>query len=426
MEEKKFIVIADDFTGSNDTGVQFTKKGLQTVVVSNLDTLDQALNNCDVLVVDTESRFDDRDKAYNKTYHVGSFAKKNKINYVYKKLDSTFRGNIGGEIAGVMDAMDINLAIIAPAFPYAGRKTIEGNVSVHDVLLHQTEIARDPKTPVKESYIPKIISKQSNKKTAVINREIVLEGTGRVNEEIIKLKESGTEIIVVDAINNEDLINIAEAIALVNEQVLMVGSAGLAEFLPTALKLEDLKKSIAIIVGSVSEVTRKQADYAIKNCNCEEIIVNIENIFNLKREAEKENIIKKAIDFSNLGKDIILRSTKAISDTGQAYTIGEKYGLTGFEVSEKIALFIGELTKEILYSTSLDGLMLTGGDIAIKTANMLDVSGTVIEDEILPGIPYGYFIHDKFGNIPIVTKAGGFGEEDAIVKIINYLRKDYK
>ncbi|MDK2919248.1 MAG: D-threonate/D-erythronate kinase [Candidatus Petromonas sp.] len=425
MMSKKLVVIADDFTGSNDTGVQFSKKGLRTVVVSNLDFLNEALSNCDVLVVDTESRFDDKDKAYDKTYHVGSFAKENKVDYVYKKLDSTFRGNIGGEIAGTIDAMGIDLAIVAPAFPSAGRKTVEGNVYVHDVLLEKTEIAKDPKTPVRESSIPKIISQQSDKNIAVISREIVLKGKEVLNKEIMRLKEKSIEIVVVDAINNDDLKTIAEAIALVNQQVLMVGSAGLAEFLPDTLKLKDTKKSIAVIVGSVSDITRRQANYAVEKYYVEEIIINIENIFNSDRENEKERILNKINELIRLDKDIIIRSTQTVEDVKKAFDIGEKFGLSSFEVSDKIALFIGELTKEMLNNTKLDGLMLTGGDIAIKTANMLGVSGTIIENEILPGIPYGYFIHDTFGEIPIVTKAGGFGEEDAIVKIIDYLKKEF-
>ncbi len=423
MEHKKLVVIADDFTGSNDTGVQFSKKGLQTVVVSNLEFLNEALDNCDVLVVDTESRFDDKAKAYNKTYHVGSFVKKNKVDYIYKKLDSTFRGNIGGEIAGTIDATGIDLAIVAPAFPTAGRKTVEGNVYVHDVLLDKTEISKDPKTPVNESFIPKIISQQSNKNTAVINREIVLKGKEILKKEIMELKEKGIEIVVVDTINNDDLKTIAETIALINQQVLMVGSAGLAEFLSDALKLKNLEKSIAVIVGSVSETTRRQANYAVEKSNLKEITINIEKIFGSERENEKDRILKNLINFTEQNEDVMLRSTKTANDVKRAFDIGEKYGLTGFEVSDNIALFIGELTKELLNNAQLNGLMLTGGDIAIKTADMLGVSGTVIENEILPGIPYGYFIHDTFGNIPIVTKAGGFGEEDAIVKVINYLRK---
>ena len=50
----KMIVIADDFTGANDTGVQLAKKGARTDVV--LNELPQSTRRTDVLVINTESR----------------------------------------------------------------------------------------------------------------------------------------------------------------------------------------------------------------------------------------------------------------------------------------------------------------------------------------------------------------------------------
>ncbi|WP_270218618.1 four-carbon acid sugar kinase family protein [Enterococcus lactis] len=53
----KLLVIADDFTGALDTGVQFLKQGIQTLVstetVVQYDALPQEI---EVLVLNTESR----------------------------------------------------------------------------------------------------------------------------------------------------------------------------------------------------------------------------------------------------------------------------------------------------------------------------------------------------------------------------------
>ncbi len=67
-----------------------------------------------MLVVDTESRSDDKETAYKKTYEIGKIAKEKNIKYIYKKLDSTFRGNIGAEISGLMDSLEIRHAIHCP------------------------------------------------------------------------------------------------------------------------------------------------------------------------------------------------------------------------------------------------------------------------------------------------------------------------
>ncbi|MBS3991842.1 MAG: four-carbon acid sugar kinase family protein, partial [Erysipelothrix sp.] len=62
----KLTIIADDFTGSNDTGVQFAKKGLRTVVTTNMDELGDNILSAEVAVIDTESRFDSKETAYKK------------------------------------------------------------------------------------------------------------------------------------------------------------------------------------------------------------------------------------------------------------------------------------------------------------------------------------------------------------------------
>jgi len=93
-----------------------------------------------------------------------------------------------------------------------------------------------------------------------------------------------------------------------------------------------------------------------------------------------------------------------------------------YEVREAVSFFLGELSKRIVNDTTLKGMVFTGGDTAIKAARSLGVTGTVIRDEIVHGIPYGYFNNEQLKDIIIVSKAGGFGKEDAIVNILNFLK----
>ncbi len=123
---KKLAVIADDFTGANDTGVQFSKKGLKTIVVTNTQNVENVLEKLDVLVIDTESRVADKKTAYEKVSETVKTLKSHGFEFIYKKLDSTLRGNIGIEIAAAMDAAGVNLALVAPALPSNGRTTIGG------------------------------------------------------------------------------------------------------------------------------------------------------------------------------------------------------------------------------------------------------------------------------------------------------------
>ena len=101
---------------------------------------------------------------------------------------------------------------------------------------------------------------------------------------------------------------------------------------------------------------------------------------------------------------------------------GKKFGFETTKTSDIIATFLGEIAGFVLRDISINGIFITGGDTAIKTIQNLNVSGTIIEDEILPGIPYGHFIDDRFRDIIVVTKAGGFGEDDTIVKVLDFLK----
>jgi 2-keto-3-deoxygluconate transporter len=420
--DKKMLIVTDDFTGATDTGVQFSKKQLRTIVITNKDYINKSLKDCDVLVVDTESRFDSKETAYRKTYEIGTIIKEKNIKYIYKKLDSTFRGNIGAEISGIMDSLEIHHAFIVPALPSNGRITKNGNVYVKGVLLAETEIADDPKTPVIESYIPKIISQQTDKKIEVIDYKDVLAGEQNLIRSMQQHINNGIHMIVIDAQEKEDLDLIASAVAAIKEQVLFVGSSGLAEYLPEYFDIKKEKKSNIIIAGSVSDVTRKQIDYAKEKLAVTLIDVEIGTLFTKAKLLEKNRIIGIIKKSSQKGEDIIIRSATSKTTVTKSFEKGQEYGLDKYKVSETIASFLGEIASYIIQEIKINGILFTGGDTAIKATQCLNISGTIIQDEILPGVPYGHFVNEKYKHIIVVSKAGGFGNEDAIYQVLNFLK----
>ena len=117
MLRTKIGVIADDFTGANDTGLQFSKQGALTGVFLNLPDIDNALNEFDVVVFDTESRFDDKNTAFEKVFQAAQVFTQKGVLHIYKKLDSTMRGNIGAEIDGAIEATSTRAAFVVPAMP---------------------------------------------------------------------------------------------------------------------------------------------------------------------------------------------------------------------------------------------------------------------------------------------------------------------
>ena len=88
------LIIADDFTGALDTGVQFALRGIQTKVVVDPEV---DFTSCDakVLVVDTETRHLPSVQAYEIVSKLTTRALQAGVQSIYKKTDSALRGNIG-------------------------------------------------------------------------------------------------------------------------------------------------------------------------------------------------------------------------------------------------------------------------------------------------------------------------------------------
>lgn len=415
----KLAIIADDFTGSNDTGVQFSKKGLKTVVTTQLNKIPEPLMNADVVVFDTESRFDSKELAYKKVREMSKSLYDAHIPKLYKKLDSTFKGNIGAEIQAAKEGFNLDYVIMAPALPSNGRQTKNGHVLINGIPVNETEVANDPKTPVKFSYIPDILKMQTDLKSAVVEIPAAGYDVSAILDKIKALRNNDIEVIILDALDNEDLKVIAESIAQLDDKVLIVGTAGLAEFLPDAFQL---RESLAVlsIIGSVSDVTRKQIEYAKERHDLDIYHYSFETMLDDQlNETFKAQIISALAN----KKHVVIQSATQMSDVSHAEKLGKGLGLTTYEVSDFIAKKMGVLTGEVMNSSKdqIGGVFITGGDTLIKIATELGVQGMEIKEEVLPAIPLGRFISDQYHHLNVVTKAGGFGSVEAFNGILKHL-----
>ena len=89
----KLLILADDFTGALDTGVQFSGKGIRTQVVVSSHWVEPD-SDCDVMVIDVETRHVPKEKAYEIVYDVCQQAVKYGIRCFYKKTDSGYHCTI--------------------------------------------------------------------------------------------------------------------------------------------------------------------------------------------------------------------------------------------------------------------------------------------------------------------------------------------
>jgi uncharacterized protein YgbK (DUF1537 family) len=65
-------------------------------------------------------------------------------------------------------------------------------------------------------------------------------------------------------------------------------------------------------------------------------------------------------------------------------------------------------------------LVVTGGETAAALFTRLGIEGLRLVDEIEPGIPLGLTLGEV--SVPAVTKAGGFGDDECLTRIVSRLR----
>lgn len=148
----KVLVLADDMTGALEIGAIFAAAGADSIVVTQPSTGSAH----DVLVLDTESRHDAPDMAAGR---VAQFVREARVrpDLVYKKTDSTLRGNIRTEL-GVLSTLfpEWKIAYV-PAYPRQGRTARNGVVYVDGTPLTRTEFARDALNPVLTSSVHEVL-----------------------------------------------------------------------------------------------------------------------------------------------------------------------------------------------------------------------------------------------------------------------------
>ena len=242
-------IVSDDLTGANDTALQFFMKGSNTEIIFEANDELQNHLNVGTWALTTESRNIEAKIAAQRVWENSKKIKEclNVSNY-YKKIDSTLRGNIAVETLAMLDAIEYDAAIIAPAFIQEGRITIGGYQLLKGIPIERTDAARDTYAPIYDSYIPDILKKQVNETyhnlISTIELKTVAKGAGPITNKINELVSSGKKLIIADAVSSVDLEQIALAISKSQYNILPVGSAGLAHALGNVWLPEEKREAV--------------------------------------------------------------------------------------------------------------------------------------------------------------------------------------
>ena len=399
----EWAVLADDFTGAMDTGLQFAKSGLSTVF-----DLGGASGDYDALVLSSNSRSLDPDSARSATRDVAERATLLGTR-VYKKIDSTLRGNIGPELEVVLAAAEVRSMVIAPAFPAQGRSTAGGVQFLRGLPVSRTEASRDPVAPVTEDHIPTLLERTSSLRAGHVALDAVRSTPDALASRLTKLSEDGAQIIVADAETDSDLDAIARAIKLAGMDKLSAGSAGLAERLveapPAAAPVPPGASAghCAVLAGSFSEVTRRQVDYAARQLGAAVYSPSDSDLVNPARAVAHatENLRAGGVWIGFAGhRGRPLESQSAVD------ALNNWLGDVGYALEERFSHL---------------GLVLTGGETGAICLQRIRAGAIEIRAEVQSGIAGGILLGGPFDQRLVVTKAGAFGKDDALAASVNWL-----
>jgi len=406
---RKLGIVADDLTGAMDSSGYFASLGFSTVVVLDPDFSDDAA----VLVITTNSRAEAQEVARERVRQAmrGMVGR-----VVYKKIDSTLRGNIGEELLVAVEAMASEKAVVAPAFPAVGRTTAGGILLVNGVPVAETQFARDPISPVKESSIPRLLERSMRRPVGCVSIEEIEAGPEALKQTISHKPE---DVVVCDVVAPSHLSTIARAAALAQGRWLLCGSGGLARemhlILDEALKVNKSpsknKKvgSALVVVGTRNQVAASQLLKAH-----DELSIPVLDL-------ETEKLDARQIPSGRLNN--VLKEAGELADKGKGLAISSAFSQYIPALKQAMPRIMAEMVAGVLMSRKFGGIFLSGGDIALEVCRRLRVSAIQVNGEVEPGVPAGELIGGQFPGMRIVTKAGGFGTEEAMVKSIIYLER---
>lgn len=402
----RYLIIADDFTGANDTGVQLRRRGVPVEVMFHAEGVEENSNS---IVLDTESRGMEGSKAAAYTQELIKNIDFEAYQYVIKKVDSTLRGNVAEEIAAVDKCFKSELIIFAPALPDLNRTTEDGIQKLNGVPISETEMAKDLKKPVTEDNLKNILEKVFDEKIIQVGLEEAQNG----------FMLDGARIYTFDAILNSDLIKIISCAKKCKKRILWVGTAAIAD---NIMNLEQKTSPSFCVCGSVSTVTNSQVK-AAELAGVKLVQIPIPEF--LKGNNEDTGYVAKCVEYLKADKDVILLSSASYDrdEVNCSIEAGIACNMDLLDISNYTQNIIGSIAEKVLEAASVSGVFLTGGDTAIGFLQKIGAKGSYILSEIAVGIPMMQVIGGKFDGLKVITKAGAFGKEDAITYGLRKLKE---
>jgi uncharacterized protein YgbK (DUF1537 family) len=409
----RWLILADDLTGAADCAIAFARRGIVSVVGWGDLQESAAGRQAPVFSYDTNSRGLTAPEAV-ATHRaaLGRFLDKDGI--LFKKIDSTLRGQPAAETVAAIEALHARsgaaFGILAPAFPATGRTTEQGRIRVGGRPLEESEVwRRDHSYP--NADLVEILAT-----VGIASEKVPLStirgGVETLREAFAVLAARGDIVAVCDAVTGDDLDRIAEASLPARPSMFFIGSAGLAHALAAAAPGERsdpvtspvTASGALVVVGSLAGASRAAARYLAAMPGVRYVPVEPAMLLGDGAGTDRAGFGLTVSDGLDAGCDVLVEILMG--------------GEPDLGIGPRLTKALAEALKPA--ASHMSGLAATGGETAASLLAGIGVNGIRLVDELEPGVSLGLTLGDV--SLPVITKAGAFGDRGSLMRITERLR----
>ena len=410
--------IADDLTGATDLALMLTRSGMRTVQVMGVPDAGSDFKGANAVVVALKSRTNPPGEAVAWSLAACDVLLARGARQILFKycstFDSTDHGNIGPVADALADKLGARIALVCPAFPANKRSVYMGNLFVGEVPLAESPMKDHPLTPMRDSNLVRVLRRQTKSNVGLVAYPIVAQGADAIRAACEAAATAGQRYVVVDAISDQNLVDMGTAAA---GHVLITGGSGIAMGLPGNFIRQGLMTAAepvarmqapmgraAIIAGSCSEATRGQVEAAIAAGLPS---MRIDPLAIADGSVTAETMAQWALA-QRPERPVLVYSS---ADPAKVRAVQDKLGR-----EEAGAIVERELAKLAvrLVEAGVTRLIVAGGETSGAVVGALKVAAIEIGPEIDPGVPWTRALDGK--GLVLALKSGNFGANDFFTK----------
>ena len=409
--------IADDFTGATDLASMLVRNGMSAVQLIGTPASADPMPDADAIVVALKSRTIPAGEAVAQSLAALHWLQKCGCRQFLFKYCSTFdssdAGNIGPVADALVDALDCGFAIACPAFPANRRTVYQGHLFVGAAPLNESGMQDHPLTPMRDANLVRVLSRQTEGTVGLIPFATVDAGPRAIRPALVAMKEQGRRYAIVDAVTDQHLASIGEA---VSAEALITGGSGIAMGLPEnfrksgllqraeAGRLPRVDGHAAVLAGSCSRATLMQVGAARDRMPTLEL--------DPLSTPDAAALTRHALDWARDKLSATPVLIAASAPPGRVAALQSKLGrdAAGALIEEAMGRI-----AEGLAAFGVRRLIVAGGETSGAVVDALGIRQLSIGEDIDPGVPWTY-AEGKGQPMLLALKSGNFGARDFFIQ----------